>query len=55
LGYIKVHVYRINPHTVQQELQVEIEGVAEEITGDLLSMLLMMQILPLVVSLPKWP
>jgi hypothetical protein len=32
--YLKDRVYRTNPHTVQ-ELQVETEAVAEEITGDM--------------------
>jgi hypothetical protein len=33
--YLKDHVYCTNPHTVQ-ELHMELEAVAEEITGDML-------------------
>jgi len=32
-GYLKDCVYHTSPHTVQ-ELQAEIEAVAEDITGD---------------------
>jgi hypothetical protein len=35
-GYFKDRVYRTNPHTAQ-ELQAEIEAVAEEIRGGTLS------------------
>jgi hypothetical protein len=35
-GYIKDRLYRINPHTVQ-ELQADMDAVAEEIRGDTLS------------------
>jgi len=34
-GYLEDHVYHTNLHSVP-ELQVEIETVAEEITGDML-------------------
>jgi hypothetical protein len=34
-GYLKDCVYYTNPHTIQ-ELQVEVEAVVEEITGDML-------------------
>jgi hypothetical protein len=34
-GHLKDHVYHTNPPTTQ-ELQLELEAVAEEITGDML-------------------
>jgi len=34
-GHLKDHVYCTNLHTVQ-EVQVEIEAVANEVTGDML-------------------
>jgi hypothetical protein len=33
-GYLKNHVYYTNPHNIQV-LQAEIEGDAEDITGDI--------------------